>query len=156
MAVSLECAGEFDKAAEFYRRTLDLSPDDLVYRAHYIRFLIKTGRQPEADELLQAALKVNPHFKDFSTCRALLFASRGAQDEALRLERSAPVLALLGEKREAMKALEGYATPKGPCRYLELLHNTFYDKLRDDPQFQALLAQQKKLYDEYMTKYGTL
>jgi serine/threonine protein kinase/tetratricopeptide (TPR) repeat protein len=156
MAVSLERAGEFDKAAEFYRRTLDLSPDDLVYRAYYVRLLIKTGRQSEADQLLQKALRANPNFKDLSTCRALLYASRGAKEEALRLERSAPVLAMLGEKREAMKILEGYATPKGPCRYLDLLHNSFYDKLRDDPQFQALLAQQKELYDEYLRKYGTL
>jgi len=40
--------------------------------------------------------------------------------------------------------------------YLDLLHNPFLDKLRDDPRFREIVAAQKKVYDGLVKKYGDL
>jgi tetratricopeptide (TPR) repeat protein len=156
MANCQELVGEVDKAADFYRKTLDLSPNDLIYKPDYIRFLIKTGRYSEADKLLQSGLKNRLNFKDSSDCRALLLASRGARQEALKLEHSAPVYAILGEKEEALALLENPPKPIPRCRYFDLLCNPFYEKLRTEARFQTLLEKQKRLYEERLAKYGGL
>ena len=38
--------------------------------------------------------------------------------------------------------------------YLELKNSPFYDNIRNDVQFQEILDQHKKLYDELLEKYG--
>jgi len=156
MAVCLERMGEFDNAGEFYRRTLELSPDDIVYKADYIRLLIKTGQLPEAEKLLATGRGITPEPDDLALSRALLLASRGLKQEALKAKRDPSVYAVLGAKEEALTMLEASLASRKGCLYLDLLHDPLYANLRAEARFQALLEKQKRLYDERLAKYGGL
>ncbi len=46
---------------------------------------------------------------------------------------------------------ESYRNP-----YLSLVNNPFFDSLRKTHRFQKILAQRKKLYEEFQKKYGYL
>jgi hypothetical protein len=40
--------------------------------------------------------------------------------------------------------------------YLYLMHNPFYNNLREDPMFKEILEEEKALYEEYLEKFGDI
>jgi serine/threonine protein kinase/Tfp pilus assembly protein PilF len=156
LAECYEYSGEFSKAESYYLKALALSPDDRVYRAGYLRFLIKSGKLHQAEEMLRRAMEAYPEFKEYSRCQALLLASRGKKTEALALWKNAEVYSLLKMNREALQFLEANAGKSYEYLYLALLNNPFYLPLRDDPRFQSTLAKEKLTYEERSKKYGAL
>jgi len=40
--------------------------------------------------------------------------------------------------------------------YLDLVHNPFLGRLRDDPRFWEIVEAQKKIYEGLLNKYGDL
>jgi hypothetical protein len=89
----------------------------------------------------------------------VLAALNGNRDLALAESRSPDVYALLGMKDESIQALKDINRKilvYNNYSYLDLLHNPFLDKLRDDPRFREIVETQKKVYDGLVKKYGDL
>jgi TolB-like protein/Tfp pilus assembly protein PilF len=148
--------GDTAKAAIYFEKALALSPDDRIYKLDYIMFLLKTGAQEQADGILRDAVKSHPEFRDYAIPQALLAALRGAKSEALAHQKSPEIYVLLRMRGDALALLEQKAGKSRGYLYQDLLHNRFYDTLRDDPRFQSILAAQKALYEERLKKYGNL
>ena len=82
-----------------------------------------------------------------------------AINSTLALYRNSEVYALLGMNNEAFQELNKEIRGMAPIPHLYyqyLLHNPFYDNLRTDLRYHELLARERKLYDEYFTKFGAL
>jgi hypothetical protein len=96
----------------------------------------------------------------------VLAALNGDRDLALAESRSPDIYALLGMKDESIRAIKDILRENpivNPSRdtfmsyaYLDLVHNPFLDKLRDDPRFREIVAAQKKVYEGLVKKYGDL
>ncbi|MDW7984733.1 MAG: tetratricopeptide repeat protein [Acidobacteriota bacterium] len=55
LAVAMEAMGQWDKAVVYYRKAMELEPDNTAYRANYIRFReiqqkYRKGPSPESPE----------------------------------------------------------------------------------------------------------
>jgi Tfp pilus assembly protein PilF len=156
IASAFEFEAEFEKAASYYRRALDLSPNDRIYRSSFISFLIKTGRLQEATDLLKKATIADPEYPGYMRCRALIHASRGERDQALKLSRDPEILSMLGMQQDALRLLEQLEGRSADYQYQALSTNPHFEILRGDPRYQAILARQDEVYKERIRKYGDL
>jgi serine/threonine protein kinase/tetratricopeptide (TPR) repeat protein len=152
----LEAAGKYEDAAAYYRRTFELSPEDRVYRACYIRLLIKTGMDARAGELLRETMQRHPEYTEYGMLQALLLAKRGEKRAALAIAQKAEVYSLLGMPAEAMQCLERDGGTTLDYRYFSISHNPLFDPVRSDPRFGTFLEKQKALYEERLRKYANL
>lgn len=153
--------GDLACAETNFRKVMAVLPDHPNYICDFADLLIRAGKLDEAEATLDRAKGLNlgtynAALKDF---RAVLAAARGRRDEALALDRSPDVYALLGMKDEAVEALRR-ADPgdyNGPrYEYLNLVHDARLDPLRGDPRFKAILAARRAEYEERLRKYGDL
>ena len=154
----LQMTGDFAGDEELLRRIMRLVPDDYQALDQYVRLLIKTGRAQEAYPLLERVEKATPTQSLVGQdLRALYWAARGDRKRALQSmpEPKATVYAMLGMKKEALDLMEKKTSAGNSYRYLDLLHNPLYDKLRAEPRFQDLLHQKQLVYEERMRKYGS-
>ena len=90
--------------------------------------------------------------------KAILLAARGEKKKALALGvESSQVYSLLGMKDNAIKILQKLLKRNEDAyEYLYLRNNPHYDNLRDDPRFQKIVENSKKIYEERLKKYGDL
>jgi len=154
----LQLTGDFAGAEELLRRIIRLVPDDYQALALYVHLLIKTGRAQEAYPLLERVEKATTFTQSLvQDLRALYWAARGDRKQALQgmPTPKATVYAMLGMKKGALDLMEKEIAAGKPYLYLDLLHNPFYDKLRTEPRFQAILRRQQLIYEERMRKYGS-
>ena len=91
--------------------------------------------------------------------QAILYASKGMEAEALASKESALVFSLLGKKNEAIGNIEkllneGYWS--FGFSYPFLSTSPYFDNLRDDPRFIAILEKQKKKHEEHLRKFGDI
>jgi eukaryotic-like serine/threonine-protein kinase len=156
LAGAFELEGKFQKADSYYQRALNLSPNDPLYRAAYVEFLVKTSRLKEASGILDDALKHAPEFLGFSRCRAMLLAAHGDRKQALQLSHAPEVYALLGMRSETLSALEEKAGTNATYHYQSVATNPLFIPFRNDIRFQAVLSRLQTSYNERMTKYGDL
>ena len=85
---------------------------------------------------------------------AVYYALLGDKEKALSLPRNGHVYALLEMKDEAIDQIQREIEKFDWMHtYLSLKKLNFYDNLRGDPRFQALIDQQKSKYEEYLIKY---
>jgi len=155
-AGAFELEAEFEKAASYYRRALDLSPNDRIYRSSFINFLIKTGKLQEATRLLQKATKADPEYPGYARCSALIHASRGEREQALKFPHDPEILTMLGMRQEALRILEHLEGRSEVYQYQALATNPRFEVLHGDPRFQAMLSRQNEVYKDRLTKYGDL
>ncbi|MCX6566610.1 MAG: hypothetical protein NTW38_09375 [Candidatus Aminicenantes bacterium] len=155
-------SGDQENAADLIRKVMTASPDNPVYILDEAEILLWRNKPTEAKIILERAAKIGRQARSpftFSYLRAALAALNGDRDLALAESRSPDVYALLGMKDESIQALKDISR-KIPAinnyYYLDLLHNPFLDKLRDDPRFREIVAAQKKVYDGLVKKYGDL
>ncbi|MCJ7483479.1 MAG: protein kinase [Thermodesulfovibrionales bacterium] len=143
--------GAWEKAAIQYKKVLALDPDDAGYHLWYSYSLILLSQYQKAEQEVKIAEILDGQNPDIWSYRALLYAIKGEKELALRTMKEPydKVYAQLGMKEEAFGALE-QSMKKNPRvhSYLHLLNNPCYDKLRDDPRFQKILDQKKKIYQE--------
>jgi non-specific serine/threonine protein kinase len=143
--------GSWEKAAGQYKKILALDPDDADYHLLYSYSLILLSQYQKAEQEIKIAETLDAQNPDIWIYRALLYAVKGEKELALKTMKEPydKVYALLGMKEEAFEALK-QAMKKNPRlhSYLHLLNNPCYDKLRDDPRFQEILAKKKKEYEE--------
>jgi tetratricopeptide (TPR) repeat protein len=92
----LHVLGRLDEAAEHYRRTIALRPDNMQARSNLGRLLLQQGRQAEASDSFHEALAINPDFAAALYGLAWIRATSDspAQDakEAVRLAEHADAL----------------------------------------------------------------
>jgi hypothetical protein len=94
--------------------------------------------------------------------RALFFAKLGKKDQAIAIARDlkpSPLISVyaeLGMAHEVVQLLqEKIKTNKlyFVSNYYQMQYGPFYERIRNDPEFQKLLRQQKPVYDELVRKY---
>jgi adenylate cyclase len=153
--------GDLECAEAYFRKVMAVFPDHPNYICDQADLLIRKGKLDEAEAALNRAGAINlgVYRTALNKYRGLLAAARGRKDEALALDRSPDVYALLGMKDEAIEALRrvdrrDYSGPR--YEYLNLVHDAHLDPLRGDTRFRAILAERKAEYDERVKKYGDL
>jgi TolB-like protein/Tfp pilus assembly protein PilF len=154
-------SGDQENAADLIRKVMTASPDNPVYILDEAEILLRRKKPTEAKTILERAAKINlgTTTRQLSYLRAVLAALNGNRDLALAESPSPDVYALLGMKDESIKALKDInrkILAYNNYSYLDLVHNPFLDKLRDDPRFLEIVAAQKKVYDGLVKKYGDL
>jgi len=154
-------SGDRENAAGLIRKVMTASPDNPVYILDEAEILLRRKKPAEAKTILERAAKINlgTTTRQLSYLRAVLAALNGNRDLALAESRSPDVYALLGMKDESIQALKDINRKilvYNNYSYLDLLHNPFLDKLRDDPRFREIVETQKKVYDGLVKKYGDL
>lgn len=83
MGVALARSGQYDKALEWYRKGLEIDPENPMILTNLTRLYQQTGRAKEADELLarlEASNESNPFFFVYQGEMAL---SRGENEKAI-------------------------------------------------------------------------
>jgi len=154
-------SGDQENAADLIRKVMTASPDNPVYILDEAEILLRRNKPAEAKTILERAAKINlgTTTRQLSYLRAVLAALKGDRDLALAESQSPDVYALLGMKDEAIQALKDINRTKpvfNNYSYLDLVHNPFLDKLRDDPRFREIVEAQKKIYEGLLKKYGDL
>jgi non-specific serine/threonine protein kinase len=143
--------GSLEKSAGQYKKILVLAPDDTDYHLLYSYSLILLSQYQKAEHEIKITETLDAQNPDIWSYRALLYAAKGEKEMALRImnEPYDKVYALLGMKEEALKSLkQGMKANPRVHSYLHLLNNPCYDKLREDPRFQEILAKKQKEYKE--------
>jgi TolB-like protein/Tfp pilus assembly protein PilF len=152
--------GDQENAADLIRKVMTASPDNPVYILDEAEILLRRKKPAEAKTILERAAKIGLQARSpltFSYLHAVLAAMNGDRDLALAESRSPDIYALLGMKNEGIQAIKDILRENpNYYSYLDLVHNPFLDKLRDDPRFREIVAAQKKVYDGLVKKYGDL
>jgi len=151
--------GEFEKAALYFEKYFELAPVVLMFPGRPIALYIKTRKYKKVEELIARTEKIQPDYWGIPYGKALLLAAKGEKDKALALYKNSEVYSLLEMKDEAIKHLNEEIRKSVPYPYifyLDLLNSPFYEKVRDDPRFKEIVKKEKKLYEEYLKKYGYL
>ena len=169
-----ERIGKAEEASADARNVLEMNPEDLSSRLFYARMLINQQKFALAEKEIAIAENLNPKAVGVDLTVAFLAAAKGEKEKALTLVRPAEanplyysyllsrVYAVLGLKDQAIENIK-LGIEKGFQEILDYFYeypflstNSFFDKLRDDPRFIQILAQQKKKYEDDLKKYGTL
>jgi non-specific serine/threonine protein kinase len=160
LAMCYFAVGSLDTAAFWYEKTLEIDPSASMARKQYAHILIYKNQLDRAEELIERAARIDSTARDLKYYRAYLLAARGERDRALALAQDEIVYCLLGMKEEAIRSIEKQAAePHRRTRaylYLWLTTDPATAPIRDDPRFQRIVAEQKKVYDEMLAKYGDL
>ncbi len=92
----------FDKAADYYKRYLDLAPTDSPARARYASTLTYLGKFKEAQGELESILAKDPENFPALSYLAVTLAKMGEKDKALSVGEHAVRIAPEGEARAGM------------------------------------------------------
>jgi tetratricopeptide (TPR) repeat protein/TolB-like protein len=164
--------GRFQKAFDEILAAQDVLPDNVRIRFLKARLYISMGRYTEAETELGEIEKRGESGPKLSFYRSLLFAGYGEREKALiPLQDGYPAPALyivtqiycaLGMKNEALQTikdgietgLETIQTYMFPYQYL--INHPNHDLLRQEPEYQEIVAEQKSVYDNMVERYRGL
>ena len=149
--------GQMEKAGIYYKKSLEIAPDNPDLNLEYADFLLRKGEVERASYFIKKAEKKGSFVYSLSYYKALLLAVQGKKEEALsHMEKLRPeIYALLGMKARAIEYLKKLRNDYR-YSYLALLYTPYFDSLRSDPEFEKFLQEQKKTYEERTKKYGHL
>jgi TolB-like protein/Tfp pilus assembly protein PilF len=150
-------SGDLDSAIRNFDKYFELAPVVMMYAARYVAAEIGRQNYRQVEELIDRMKHTHPEYKGFPLLNALLLAAQGHRDEALAVSKTSRIYGLLGMPDEALASLdtEIRGTRSEPLVfYLVLKHSPYYQKLHGDPRFEALVAREKTLFDEYREMYG--
>jgi tetratricopeptide (TPR) repeat protein len=167
--------GDYESGLRLIRRALDLEPKSPRVHLAYVRMLSMMKDFGEAERELRLLESLTPIEPDTRTAidrrRALLLAAEGDREGALVLLRNdkEPYLleatsaySILGLKDEAILNIkkghdEGFHLIQDYLYgYPFLINNLYFNGLRDDARFQAIVEAERTLYEAKMRKYGDL
>ncbi len=173
-ASCLERLCRFEEAEQAARFAYEKEPDNARSALFYARMLISQRNLEAAEKEIDFAEKLAPGLLDVRLSRALLFAARGQKEKALPLleeTKKSPVYysyllsrvyGLLGMKKEALDIIQlgiekGFQeTQEYLFEYPFLEKSYFFESLREEPRWRALLEKQRNFYLENLRKYGSL
>jgi tetratricopeptide (TPR) repeat protein len=145
--------GKLEEAAAQLRRGAEIEPNYPTQYFGQAHLAILMKKYDRADTLIAKAEKISRGAT--TEYKALLLAARGEKEKALALSQEPEIYALLGMKEETIQRLKDRAGSK-QSYYLLLLHYPVFANYRNDPQFIAIVAVEKKKYEENTRKYGDL
>jgi tetratricopeptide (TPR) repeat protein len=153
--------GDLNQAIADAEKSLEIAPEDVKALSGYALLLIQSNRISEAEEnykrLIKELEEQNPNDEWISVAKSFIHALRGEKEKAFEIAPGGNfglfyIFKMADEIIEPLEKSE--RRKKGErSRYLELSNSHLYDFLRDDPRFQEILKEEKKLYDELLEKY---
>ena len=148
--------GNGESALKYYKQSLEINPNPPTMRV-IVGMLLASGWTDEAEGIFRRVEQENPGHEQLERTRALILAARGEKEQALAIERDFWIYALLGMNDQALEEMEEIVEKSDTeLPYLELVNMPLFDGLRESPRFKALLAGQKRIYEERLAKYGDL
>jgi tetratricopeptide (TPR) repeat protein len=85
LAVLMQTQGRDDEAAEFYRRAIEIKPDDVVSMNNLAWIICENqGKHAEAIELTEKGLSLAPNYIDLIDTRGVAYYRMGRFDDAIR------------------------------------------------------------------------
>jgi tetratricopeptide (TPR) repeat protein len=169
-------AGQFGAAASDAARLCEMNPTNgKMFCAHARALLMQRDFEGAARELYVAAV-LSPDDPEIRLTQALLAAARGERDKALEAAReirsgspapspfAAQIYALLGLEQEAIREIRNgldldmklFRRLAYPVESLGDPRNFVYDKVRDHPDFRAIVEELKAAHDDILARYSGL
>jgi len=169
-------AGQYGAAAADAARLCEMNPTNgKMFCCHARALLMQRDFEGAAREL-QVAAVLSPDDPEVRLTQALLAAARGERDKALEAVReiragaTAPspfvgqIYALLGLKQEAIREIRNgldldmklFQRLAYPYESLSDPRSFVYDKVRDHPDFRAIVEELKAKRDDLLTRYSGL
>ncbi len=146
--------GDFEKSELYLKEAFNLNPRNPFCLGHLAKHMLQVGRYDEAEKLLKELEIIEPGFWVLTEYKAQLHAARGEKKEALSLNKSAIVYALLGLKEEALQAMQKDISEGTLYPYLRLVNDPCFKNLRGDRRFEQIVARAKQSHEELLRKYG--
>jgi tetratricopeptide (TPR) repeat protein len=162
-------AGDYDGWLAASHR---LYPDSAERPEDTMWYLVGKRRLDDAEKRIDELQKRNIDNLEIRSYRAILFALKGnfqaAESEIPGILEKAPVqnpnyhhatfniaciFALEGKTDEAVKWLRKTAESGYPC-YPRFEHDSFFDRIRQEPAFVQFMAELKADFDTYKTEFG--
>jgi serine/threonine protein kinase len=157
---------EYQSAETDYKEALKLEPDHHIGLYQYSLFFIRLNKYENAKTWVDKFGRLYPDSYLTNDLRSILYAMSGDKKKALELIPTQEARWLyfadfiayqfLGMKEEAIHYLSkrsDWALRLSFSRYLGLKTHMIFDPVRSDPRFQEILAKQKKMYEENLTRY---
>lgn len=159
LVMSLMNSGQFDMAMVRIEKALELEPTSLWCLKLEAELFVLMREFEKAEEVIGQAEKIRPDSSFMLDPKAILYASKGMEAEALANRKSALVYSLLGKKNKAIEMIaemvgEGYWSFAYSYPFLNT--SPYFDNLRDDSRFVAILKKQKMKYEENLRKFGDI
>jgi cytochrome c-type biogenesis protein CcmH/NrfG len=110
-AMALFDAGHFTESEEWFKKTVDLAPDNIEARSMYGAVLWRTGKKDAAEVQLEAALKIDP--KNIASLHGLVLLNlekknyTKAEQLIKQIEGVDPAYAQLGDLKSRLKTQRG-------------------------------------------------
>jgi serine/threonine protein kinase/Tfp pilus assembly protein PilF len=159
LIMSLVNSGQFDEAMVRIEKALELEPTSLWCLKFKAELHVLRKEFEKAEAVIARAEKIRPGSSFMRDPKAILCASRGMEEEALANRESALVYALLGKKDKAIAMIEealGEGYWSFGYSYPFLNTSPYFDNLREEPRFVAILEEQKKKHEENCRKFGDI
>ena len=162
--------GRPDEAEHVMRQALAANPDQFKAMAFLGEFLYYQGKTAEAEPILNRAVQLGKNNGDMVPLwlSAFLYASRGERQKinpSLFEYKPQDVIdgdvaywagsmyALLGERDKAMVWLKR-AVELGNQNYPWFQRDKNWDKLRNDPEYQRMMAQVRRQWEQVTAEFG--
>jgi len=162
--------GRAPEAEQEMRQALAENPNQFKAMAFLGKFLYYQGKLDEAEPVLKRSVELSRGSGEDSSLimAAFLYASRGQRDKIdPKLLRSRPqdvidgdyaywtggIHALLGEREQALAWLRR-AVEVGNHNYPWFQKDKNYDKLRGDPEYQHIMEEVRRHWEEYKQAFG--
>lgn len=163
--------GRAPEAEQEMRQALAENPNQFKAMAFLGKFLYYQGKLDEAEPVLKRAVELSGNSGDGSPqmMAAFLYASRGQRDKIdPKILKSHPqevidgdyaywtgaVHALLGEREQALAWLRR-AVEVGNHNYPWFQKDKNYDSLRGDPEYQRIMEEVRRHWEEYKRAFGS-
>ncbi len=164
--------GRFQQAFDEVQAVQDKLPENIRIRYLKVRLFVNTERYAEAERELADIQEINDADRRLPFYRSLLYAEYGEREKALEpLLEGYPSAALylvtqiycaLGMNEEALQSMqdgiergiEAIQTYMYPYQYL--INSPHHDLLRSEPDYQKIVAEQKRIYDSMVERYRDL
>ncbi len=167
LATSYWNMGQLDQAEIYYKKTLEMYPEDLTSLQYYARVLFDLKKYDQFREICLQYEKLDSASARTRYLRALQYILAGEKDKALKTYvKPDPNVSTdffimrfynqFGMYDEFIQYLEedfGWLKKREESFYLWLKNAALYDNLRPYPRFQQLLEKHKQLYEENLRKY---
>ena len=153
--------GDFEKALQYIEKAYRIQPTHMWNLTIHAFALILKREFEKAEEILHEAESFPPGSATgmLAMTRALYHAFRGEKENALEIDKSGAVFAVLGMKEEALAYIDrvtrgGRRPDNDFYLYLALSNLPIYDILRDDYRFQEIVEREKEKYEQNLAKYA--
>lgn len=164
--------GSFQQAFDAFEAAQDRVPDNIRLRFSKAHLYVCMEKYAEAEKELAEIQKLEDSNPRLPFYRSLLYADKGEREKALEPLRDDPppeaiyfvtqIYCSLGMKEEALQIIQtGIETGLESNQtylftYQYLINNPNFNPLRQEPEFQEIVQEQKKIYDHMVENYWGL